>query len=105
MDVVMLLQNWSQASNHQHRFGLAWFIDLDHLETARQRGVFFKILFVLCPSGSCNSAKGATSQSWFEQVRSIPLPGSTASADQRMCLVDKENYWLGGGLHLIDYLA
>ncbi|CSH81718.1 Protein of uncharacterised function (DUF3170) [Vibrio cholerae] len=26
-----------------------WFIEFDQLETARQRGIFFKILFVLFP--------------------------------------------------------
>ncbi|MNC62497.1 hypothetical protein D3C75_1125250 [compost metagenome] len=61
------------------------------METARQRGVFLKILFVFAPGGGGDGFQLTASQCWLQQVRDIQPTLLIARADQRMGFINKQD--------------
>src|SRR6266567_4473148 len=105
MNFMMLFQNRRQPADHQNSLVFAWFIDLDHLESASQRGVLLEILFVFCPGSSSDGAQCAASKSRFEQVGGISLSGCASRSNQSVSLIDKKNDRFRRCLYLVNHLA
>jgi len=63
----------------------------DRLEAARQRGVFFDVLFIFVERGSADAMQFAAGQRRFQQVGRIHCAIGFAGADERVHLVDEQN--------------
>ena len=68
---MMAFQVLGDAPQHRHSRLFVGFVDLDQLKTARQCGIFFKILFVFRPGGRADGAQLSTCQRRFKQVGGI----------------------------------
>ncbi|KAG1532301.1 hypothetical protein G6F50_016263 [Rhizopus delemar] len=74
-DVEVRLHQPDHAAQHRRSQRLARFLDLHHLEAARQRGVLLEVLLVLAPGGGGDGAQLAASQCRLQQVGCIVLAG------------------------------
>ncbi len=101
----MLFQYGCEATDHQDCFFLGRLIHLNHLEAARERGIFFEIFLIFRPRSSRDGAQSAPGKSGFEQVCGITLSSRTSRPDQRVRLVDEQNDWFRRRLNFINHLA
>lgn len=60
-------------------------------KTASERGIGFKMFFVLAVGSRANAVDLAASQGWFKQIRRIECTASGSSPDNRVSFVDKQN--------------
>ena len=95
IDLVMLFQDGRQASNHEHGFGLRGLFHLDDLEAPGQRGVFFKLFFILRPSGRGDRAERPARERGLEQVGRVALAGRATRADERVRFINEQDHGLG----------
>ena len=63
MDFMVHSITLFQTAEHCERSLIIGFVNLDHLETAFQRGVFFKVLFVFAPGCRCDGTQFTPRQS------------------------------------------
>jgi hypothetical protein len=100
--LVVFFQGLDQTAHHDESVPFSRFLDLDHLKTARECGVFLEVLFVFGPSGGGDGAQFAPGQCRFEEIGGVSLAGLAPGAYQRMSFIDKKNNRLRRGLHLGD---
>ena len=84
MDVVMLFQDWSETSNHQDRLVFARLVHLDHLKTARQRGIFLKVFLVLGPVVAAIVRRVPRAKAGLSRFAASPWPAAPP-APIRVC--------------------
>ena len=101
-DLMVFFEHTDDAAHHHHADRFGGLFDLDDLEAAGERGVLFKVLFVLAPGGGGHGAHLAAREGGLEQVGGIALAGLAAGADHGVGLVDEEDDGLGAGLDLFD---
>ena len=88
---MVLFQGGDHAAQHANsRIGFR-FLDLDHLEAARQRGVALDVFLVFGPGGGGDGAQFAARQRRFEQIGGVALPFHATGADQLVRLVDEQD--------------
>ena len=99
MDLVAFLQP------AQNRDGVldARLLDHHRLKAPLQRRVLLDILAVLVERGRADAMQFAARQHGLEQVRRIHRAFSGARADDRMQLVDEQNYLARGFLHFLQH--
>ena len=105
LDLMVLLHHRGHAAHHQDGLFLAGFADLDDLEAAGERRIFFDMLLVFGPRGGSNGPQRAAGQGWFEQVGRVASAGRAACADQRVRFIHEQNDRLLRRLDLVDHLA
>ena len=105
LHAVVLLEHRRHAAHHQDRLLFARFVDLDHLEAARQRRILLDVLLVFRPRRRRDRPQRAARQRRLEQVGGIAGAGRPAGADQRVRLVDEQDDRLRRRLHFVDHLA
>src|SRR5262245_3684655 len=89
----MFLKSWNDTSQHRHRDGFRRLFHLDDLKAARERRIFFEILFVFRPRRCGDGPQLATSKRRLQEVRRISLSRDVAGADQRVRFIDEKNDW------------
>ena len=102
-DVVILLQRVDDAANHADCHLVRRFLYLDHLKSPGERRILLEVLLVFRPGGGRDRAEFAAGQGRLEHVGRVALSGLTASADERVGLVDEEDDRHGRFLHLVDH--
>ena len=81
-----------QALHDFDGVGHRGFVDIDFLEAAHQRAVFFEILAVFLVGGGADAAQRSLRQSGLQQVGRVHrAAGCRAGADHGVDLVDEEN--------------
>lgn len=98
---MMGFQRRHGAAQHQHGFGFVRLVNLYGLETAGQRRIFLNV-FLYSAGGRADGAQLPARRGRLEQVSSIAGALLTASANQSVDLIDKQNNWRGAGLHLVN---
>ncbi len=68
-----------------------WFVDVDLLETTLECSVFFNILLVLFEGGGANSVEFTASQHRLQHIGSIDSAFGSASADNRVEFINKQD--------------
>ncbi len=93
----------AQAAQDLRRFLDRGFVDLDHLEAARQGPVAVERTLVLGVGGGADAAQLAGGQAGFQDVRGVEGAGRRrAGADDRVNLVDEQDV-LGLGHDAVDH--
>ena len=99
--VVVLLEALLDAAQYRDRVLLARRIYLHGLEAALERLVGLHVLAVLVECRRADAVKLAAGEKGLEHVACIGRPLSLACADNRMDLVDEEDYFPLGLLYLL----
>jgi hypothetical protein len=102
LHLVVLFHGRGDPAHHQDRALFARLVDLDGLEAAGERRVFFDVLLVFSKGGGADGAQGAARQCGFEQVGRVAGTSRTAGAHQGVGLVDEQDDRAGSGLHFVD---
>ena len=105
LDAVVLFHHADHAAQHVTAFLDARLVYIDDLKAPGQRWILFEVFLVLHPRRRRDGAQGAACQRRLQQVGRIPGPGSTASADQGVGLVDEHDDRRRARLHLVDDAA
>ena len=100
---VMCRHRLTHAAQHRNRLVVVWLINLDDLETAGQRGVFFEIFLVFAPRGGGNRAHFTARQCGLQQVGGIVLAGCAPGTNQGVRFVDKHDDRRSAGFDFINH--
>src|SRR5205085_10069617 len=92
---VVRLVAVAQALEDFDRVHLAGRIDVDRLESPGQGGVLFDIFAVFIEGRRADALDFAAGQGGLEHVAGVDRAFRAASANQRLQLVDEEDYEIG----------
>ena len=103
LDLVVLFQHPGDAAQHLDGGFFRWLLDLHHLKTPGQGGVFFDMLFIFRPGGGGDRAQFAACQRRFQQVGGVAGARRPARADQCMGFVNEQDDRPFRRLHLVNH--